>query len=142
MIAWRTGTKNPHAIYKDDQPAGFVADAVDAIELCAAMNGIAALRARAEAAEQWRDNFQNARDAYGAEVAKLRAQLADKALVLERYAELRGENERLEEALGRSGSEAAALRSELTELESERDQWTGLYQRTIDELAGQPKEEA
>lgn len=35
---WRVGSKNPHALYKDDQPAGFIRDAVDALEIVEAMN--------------------------------------------------------------------------------------------------------
>jgi hypothetical protein len=41
--------------------------------------------ARAAAAEQWRDKFQDARDSLNAEIATLREQLAEtKALVLEK----------------------------------------------------------
>lgn len=36
--AWRTGTKNPHALYENDRPMGFIADADAAKRIVNAMN--------------------------------------------------------------------------------------------------------
>lgn len=37
-MTWRTGTKNPHTLYEDDEPVGFVIDPLDGARIASAMN--------------------------------------------------------------------------------------------------------
>ena len=38
-MTWRTGTKNPHTLYENDEPIGMVIEPRDGQRIAAAMNG-------------------------------------------------------------------------------------------------------
>lgn len=54
-MTWRVGTKNPHALYEDNEPVGMVIEPLNGRRIVAGMNEAARLRLAHEGAEQaWR----------------------------------------------------------------------------------------
>lgn len=143
-MTWRTGTKNPHALYKDDLPAGFVRDATQARELCAAANAVAEMRAALEESVERSEEELHALtlaraiiDAHNenvkrhaAEVERLRAELAsEKDLHVD-------QRHKRADAEAKLAAASALLKAVDDALENEGP-WLALQMRIRAHLAGQ-----